>query len=304
MNNNIERIKELIAILDRASKVYYQDGSEIMSNFNYDALYDELVALEAKEGVAFSNSPTQKVGYQVLSDLPKEAHDQPMLSLDKTKDVQALVDFLEPASGLLSWKLDGLTIVLTYEGGVLTKAITRGNGEIGEVITNNARVFDNVPLTIAYTERLVVRGEAVINYSDFNKLNAELPLEEQYKNPRNLCSGTVRQLNNEVTASRHVRFMAFQMVEMIGETFTLKSEQLSRLTSLGFECVAYKKVTAATVVDTVAKFQSQIVTNDFGSDGLVLIYDDTQYARSLGRTSKFPKDAIAFKWEDEISTTT
>jgi len=304
MSQDYKRIKDLIERLDQASKVYYLEGSEMMSNYEYDALYDELEGLEKETGIVFSNSPTQKVGYQVLSDLPKEAHAQPMLSLNKTKVISDLVDFLNNSEGLLSWKLDGLTIAITYEGGLLTKAITRGNGEVGEVITNNVKVFDNVPLSIDYKSKLTVRGEAIIKYSDFDKINENLPIEEQYKNPRNLCSGTVRQLNNAVVASRHVQFIAFQMVEMDGEVFNLKSKQLEKLAALGFECVQYEIVDNDNIVSAVEKFQLQIPTNDFGSDGLVLIYNDIEYSKSLGRTSKFPKDAIAFKWEDEISVTT
>lgn len=298
-----KRIEELITMLNEAAFAYYQEDKEIMPNIEYDKLYDELVELEETSGIVLSNSPTINVGYEVLSDLPKEAHSAPMLSLNKTKEIDDLASFLEPSDGILSWKLDGLTIVLTYKEGILEKAVTRGNGEIGEVITNNARVFDNIPLTLPFKETLVVRGEAVIYYSDFDKINQGLEPEDQYKNPRNLCSGTVRQLNNEVTASRHVKFLAFSIIEMTNETFAYKHEQLEKLDALGFSVVDYQAVSSDNIPHYVQVFQTQINSNDFASDGLVLTYDDIEFSASLGRTSKFPKDAIAFKWEDEIKDT-
>lgn len=299
-----ERLKELIKLLNEASYAYYQQDTEIMSNLEYDQLYDELVALEEKTGIQLSNSPTRKVGYEVLGDLPKEAHSVPMLSLNKTKDIGGLISFLGDQEGLLTWKLDGLTVVLTYYNGMLTKAITRGNGEVGEVITNNAKVFDNVPLSISFKGNLVVRGEAVIRYSDFKRINEELAPEDQYKNPRNLCSGTVRQLNNEITAKRHVQFLAFQIVEMADVVFEFKSKQFEVLTSLGFDCVEATLVTGNTIEAQISAYQERIAHNDFASDGLVLTFNDMAYGKNLGATSKFPKDSIAFKWEDEIKVTT
>lgn len=305
MNTNMERMKELVSILNKAGKAYYQDAKEIMSNFEYDKLYDELLILEKEEGVVLSNSPSIHVGYEVLSELPKERHAQPMLSLDKTKDVEALKSWIGTQKGLLSWKLDGLTIVLTYEGGKLVKAVTRGNGEIGEVITSNAKVFQNVPLEISYTGTLILRGEAVIKYSDFEEMNRTIEdVDAKYKNPRNLCSGSVRQLNNEITAQRKVNFYVFTLVQAEDVDFkNSRSEQMKWLEGLGFDTVETKEVTRGTMEEAVAYFAKKIETNDLPSDGLVLVLDDIAYGRSLGTTAKFPRDSIAYKWQDEIKET-
>lgn len=299
------RIKELVNILNEASKAYYQEDREIMSNFEYDALYDELIALEEETGLVFSNSPTVKVGYEILSELPKEKHAAPMLSLDKTKSVDDLKEWLKDKEGVLSWKMDGLTVVLTYDEGVLVKAVTRGNGEIGEVITNNAKVFANIPKKIPFKQELIIRGEAVIKYSDFEKINATISdVDAKYKNPRNLCSGSVRQLNNEITAKRNVHFFAFNMLDsgdaLVDATVNSK---FNFLESLGFEVVEHKTVTANNIADVVKYFADNITTNDFPSDGLVLSFDDIAYGKSLGRTAKFPRDSIAFKWADEEAET-
>ena len=306
MEQKLARMKELTALLSKAAKVYYQESSEIMSNLEYDRLYDELSELEKDTGVILSGSPTQKVGYEILSELPKEAHPAAMLSLDKTKEVAALEEWLADEAGLLSWKLDGLTIVLTYEDGILVKAVTRGNGEIGEVITNNARVFENIPLKIGFRGNLVLRGEAVIRYSDFEKMNQEIEeTEEKYKNPRNLCSGSVRQLNNEITAKRHVNFMAFGLVQAEGMDFgNSRTRQFQWLESLGFSVVEYQYVTRENVADKVAYFAEAVKEYDVPSDGLVLTFEDIAYGESLGRTAKFPRSSIAFKWADEIRQTT
>ncbi len=306
MEQKTKRMKELIARLSEAGKAYYQESREIMSNYEYDRLYDELCALEQETGMILSGSPTQKVGYEILSELPKEPHPSPMLSLDKTKETEALKEWLGGQEGLLSWKLDGLTIVLTYENGVLTKAVTRGNGEIGEVITNNAKVFENVPLRIAFEGVLVLRGEAVIKYSDFEKMNEEIDeIDAKYKNPRNLCAGSVRQLNNEITARRHVNFMAFWLVQAEGVDFrNSRSRQFQWLQSLGFDVVEHKKVTRETAAESVAYFAEKIEHYDIPSDGLVLTFEDIAYGESLGRTAKFPRNSIAFKWADEIRETT
>ena len=299
------RMKELTARLSEASKTYYQESREIMSNFEYDKLYDELLALEAETGVVMAGSPTQKVGYEILSELPKEAHEAPMLSLDKTKEVRVLQEWLGDQEALLSWKLDGLTIVLTYEGGELVKAVTRGNGEIGEVITNNARVFANVPLRIAYKGQLILRGEAVIRYSDFYQINEEIEdVDAKYKNPRNLCSGSVRQLNNQITAQRNVNFVAFMLVRADGVDFhNSRREQFEWLKTQGFEVVEYRMVKRASLPENVQYFSQKIADYDIPSDGLVLLLDDITYGDSLGRTAKFPRNSIAFKWEDEIRET-
>lgn len=299
------RIKELVNILNEASKAYYQEDREIMSNFEYDALYDELIALEEETGLVFSNSPTVKVGYEILSELPKEKHATPMLSLDKTKSVDDLKEWLKDKEGVLSWKMDGLTVVLTYDEGVLVKAVTRGNGEIGEVITNNAKVFANIPKKIPFKQELIIRGEAVIKYSDFEKINATISdVDAKYKNPRNLCSGSVRQLNNEITAKRNVHFFAFNMLDsgdaLVDATVNSK---FNFLESLGFEVVEHKTVSANNIADIVKYFADNITTNDFPSDGLVLSFDDIAYGKSLGRTAKFPRDSIAFKWADEEAET-
>ncbi len=301
-----ERIKELVDILNKASKAYYQDAKEIMSNFEYDALYDELVQLEKDTGIVLANSPTVNVGYEVVSELPKEQHESPMLSLDKTKEVNVLADFAGDKKSLLSWKLDGLTVVLTYEQGKLFKAVTRGNGEIGEVITNNAKTFKNIPLSIPYEGRLVLRGEAIIKYSDFEKINREIEdAQAKYKNPRNLCSGSVRQLNSEITAKRNVNFIAFALISAENVDFKNSIEQQYLwLEQQGFEVVERKEVTSSNMEETVKYFAEKIKEYDYPSDGLVLMYDDIEYGLSLGRTAKFPRNGIAFKWEDEQAETT
>ncbi len=301
----IKRMKALSALLLPAARAYYEESREIMSNREYDQLYDELLELEKSTGIILAGSPTQKVGYEVLSELPKEAHETPMLSLDKTKEVEALQEWLGEQKGILSWKLDGLTIVLTYEGGNLVKAVTRGNGEIGEVITNNARVFANVPLRIAYEGQLILRGEAVIRYSDFNHINEEIQdVDARYKNPRNLCSGSVRQLNNEITAKRSVNFEAFMLVKADGVDFkNSRKEQFQWLKDQGFDVVEYHEVTRENLPDAVAAFSEAVGTSDMPSDGLVLLLDDIAYGESLGRTAKFPRNSIAFKWADEVRET-
>lgn len=307
MNNNTDtrRMQELVELLNRAAKAYYQDADEIMSNYEYDALYDELQALEAQTGVTLSSSPTVNVGYEVLSELPKERHPSPMLSLDKTKDVAGLQAFAGDQKVVMSWKMDGLTIVLTYRDGGLVKAVTRGNGEVGEVITANARTFKNLPLQIPYKGDLVLRGEAVIGYKDFEKINEEIAeVDAKYKNPRNLCSGSVRQLNSEITAKRNVKFYGFSLVQAEGVDFhNSRAAQLDWLASQGFEVVEHIVVSREEIPNEVIKFSEKIVSNDFPSDGLVLIYDDVAYGQSLGRTSKFPRDSFAFKWADETSKT-
>lgn len=300
-----ERMLELVELLNKASRSYYQDAQEIMSNYEYDRLYDELQDLEKELGITLSNSPTVNVGYEVVSELPKERHESPMLSLDKTKEVEELKNFVGSQKVLMSWKMDGLTIVLTYRDGKLYKAVTRGNGEVGEVVTNNAKVFKNVPVQIAYRGELILRGEAVIGYHDFEKINEEIEdVDAKYKNPRNLCSGSVRQLNNQITAKRNVMFYAFTLVQADGVDFqNSRACQMEWLKAQGFTTVEYHMVTRDTVEDEVAKFSSEISKNDFPSDGLVLSYDDIAYGRSLGRTAKFPRDSYAFKWQDEIRET-
>lgn len=300
-----QRIKELISKLNEAARAYYQEDREIMSNREYDALYDELAALEKETGIVLAGSPTMQVGYEVLSELEKVPHDSPMLSLDKTKSPEALRDWLGDRKGMLSWKMDGLTVVLTYRDGELQRAVTRGNGVIGEVITNNARVFKNLPAKIPFDGELVLRGEAVIRYSDFRRINESIEnVEAKYKNPRNLCSGSVRQLNNEVTARRNVFFFAFSLVSAQGRDLSNSVEgNMLWLESLGFEIVPYRMVDGETIVDAVAAFAEKITENDFPSDGLVLIYDDIAYGNSLGATAKFPRNSIAFKWADEEAET-
>ena len=306
METKIQRMKELIPILREAAKAYYQESREIMSNLEYDRLYDELADLEKATGVILSGSPTQQVGYEVLSELPKETHETPMLSLDKTKSVEDLQQWLGDKKGILSWKMDGLTIVLTYENGILAKAVTRGNGEIGEVITANARAFSNIPLNIAYKGQLVLRGEAVITYSDFERINSQIgDADAKYKNPRNLCSGSVRQLNSQVTAERNVHFEAFALVRAEGVDFNNSRKcQFEWLKSQGFEVVYHEEVTDETLPEKVEWFGREAEHNDIPSDGLVLLFDDIAYGDSLGRTAKFPRNAIAFKWQDEVRETT
>ena len=301
---DIGRMKELIDILNRASAVYYQGKDEIMSNFEYDKLYDELVSLEKECGLVLAGSPTQKVGYEILSELPKQTHPSPMLSLDKTKQVNELESWIGDKEGLLSWKMDGLTVVLTYENGQLLNAVTRGNGVVGEVITNNAKVFKKLPISIPFKGHMVLRGEAVITYSEFEKINASLSEEEQYKNPRNLCSGSVRQLNNEITAKRNVELYAFTLVEAEGVDFeNSQKNKMEFMRKQGFQVVEYKLVTREDIAETVEWFSDKVKTNDFPSDGLVLLYDDIEYGDLLGSTAKFPRNAIAFKWADEVAKT-
>ncbi len=301
----MERMKELIEILTKASRAYYQEDREIMSDFEYDKLYDELTALEKETGVVLSNSPTQKVGHQVLSSLKKVRHESPMLSLDKTKEVTTLESFLGNNKGILSYKMDGLTVVLTYKNGELSQAVTRGNGEIGEDITHNAKFFKNIPLKISFNGELVIRGEAVISFIDFNNINEKLEPEDQYKNPRNLCSGTVRQLNSEISASRNVNFIAFALVKAEGQAFgDDKENRFKWLESLGFECVERQNVTSENIAQTVKAFEEKIPSNRFATDGLVLTFSSIAYSQSLGTTAKFPRDSIAFKWADELAETT
>lgn len=301
-----ERIKDLVELLNKANKSYYQEANEIMTNFEYDKLYDELVGLEKETGMVLSNSPTVNVGYQVVSQLPKEQHNSPMLSLDKTKEVGALADFAGDRKCLLSWKMDGLTVVLTYENGELVKAVTRGNGLVGEVITNNAKTFKNIPISIPYKGRLTLRGEAIIKYSDFEQINREIEdADSKYKNPRNLCSGSVRQLNSQVTAERNVNFVAFALINADDVDFGNSIEQQYKwMESQGFQVVEYRVVTRNSMEDAVKYFAEKIQTYDYPSDGLVLMFDDIEYGLSLGTTAKFPRNGIAFKWEDEQAETT
>ena len=306
MEDKKKRMRELVGLLNRARRAYEQENTEIMSNYEYDQLYDELQGLEQELGTTLASSPTINVGYEVLSELPKERHERPMLSLDKTKDVGRLKEFLGDQKAVISWKLDGLTIVLTYRNGELEKAVTRGNGEVGEVITSNARVFQNIPLRIPFTGELVLRGEAVIGYKDFEKINEEIEdVDVRYKNPRNLCSGSVRQLNNEITAQRNVRFYAFTLVRAEGVDFrNSRLYQMEWLREQGFDVVEHHPVTRETVEDEVKWFSEHIEANDVPSDGLVLVYDDIAYGEALGTTAKFPRDSFAFKWADEIRETT
>lgn len=302
----VHRMKELVERLREASKAYYAQDKEIMSNFEYDKLCDELAELEQQTGMVLAGSPTISVGYEAVDELPKEAHESPMLSLGKTKEREDLRDWLGDKDGLLSWKLDGLTIVLTYQNGELLKAVTRGNGEVGEVITNNAKVFQNIPFRVSCQGEMVLRGEAVITYHDFEEINSHIDdMDAKYKNPRNLCSGSVRQLNNQITAERNVRFYAFSLVRAEGVDFeNSREKQFEFLKDQGFDVVEYLRVNADNVMDAVSDYEKRVQTYDIPSDGLVLTYDDIEYGRSLGRTAKFPRDSIAFKWADEVKETT
>lgn len=302
----VNQMKELVKKLNEAAKAYYQEDREIMSNREYDALYDQLEQMEAETGIVLADSPTVNVGYEAVDALPKETHESPMLSLDKTKERETLRAFIGTHQTLLSWKMDGLTIVLTYENGELRKAVTRGNGIVGEVITNNARTFKNIPLRIAYQGRLVLRGEAIITYSDFERINETIEdVDAKYKNPRNLCSGSVRQLNNQITAERNVRFYAFALVSAQDvDMHNSRAYQMEWLKSQGFEVVEYRMVTGESLDEAMDYFSHTIESNDFPSDGLVALYDDIAYGDSLGSTAKFPRNAFAFKWADEIRETT
>lgn len=303
--NELNRMKELVSLLNSASRAYYAQDREIMSNFEYDRLYDELTQLEEITGVTMADSPTASVGYEAVEELPKVRHEQPMLSLSKTKSREELRDWLNGREAIMSWKLDGLTVVLHYEGGKLVKAVTRGNGEIGEVVTNNARVFRNIPLSVPFQGELVVRGEAIISYSEFERINSQIEdVEAKYKNPRNLCSGSVRQLNNEVTAARNVNFYAYSLIKAEDADFAnSRKAQFDFLSKMGFEVVEHRLVNPDTIMDAIAYFEKKIQTYDVPSDGLVLLYEDIAYGRSLGRTAKFPRDSIAFKWADELRET-
>ncbi|MCI8646110.1 MAG: NAD-dependent DNA ligase LigA [Firmicutes bacterium] len=305
MEDRHEEIREKVQLLNQAARAYYQESREIMSNLEYDRLYDELVRLEKETGIVLASSPTVNVGYEVVSDLPKEQHPSPMLSLDKTKSTEELADWLGGQKGILSWKIDGLTIVLTYREGTLFKAVTRGNGEVGEVITPNARVFENIPISIPFKGELILRGEACIRYSDFERINETIDdTDARYKNPRNLCSGSVRQLNSKITARRNVHFLAFALVSAEGMEFTSREEQFVWLEKQGFQVVEYRAVERDSLQSSVQWFAQHVEENDFPSDGLVLILDDIAYGQSLGTTSKFPRDSIAFKWKDETRETT
>ncbi len=305
MEDKRKEIQEKVDLLNEASRAYYQESREIMSNFEYDRLYDELVKLEKETGIVLASSPTVNVGYEVQSDLPKERHPSPMLSLDKTKEPEELVQWLGEQKGVLSWKIDGLTIVLTYRDGTLYKAVTRGDGEVGEVVTPNARVFQNIPLTIPFQGELILRGEACIRYSDFETINETIDdVDARYKNPRNLCSGSVRQLDNRITAKRGVRFYAFALVSAQGLEMGTRSQQFDWLSGQGFEVVEHRLVDRENLRQQIEWFAEHVETNDVPSDGLVLIFDDIAYGTSLGSTSKFPRDSIAFKWQDETKDTT
>lgn len=303
--DKVNRMHHLVKVLNEAIAVYEQGTDEIMSNYEYDKLYDELQSLESELNMTLAGSPTQEVGYEVVSALPKETHTTRMLSLDKTKDRESLSSWLKGKEGLLSWKMDGLTVVLTYEGGKLVKAVTRGNGEVGELVTPNAKHFKNVPRKIAFNKRLVIRGEAIITYSSFEAINAKIAVaDEKYKNPRNLCSGSVRQLDSSITAQRNVEWYAFEVVEADGANFGEDYEkQLKWLALQGFSIVEYKVVTPETVVSAIDEFSTKVKSNNIPTDGLVLTFKDRAYGRSLGQTSKFPRHSIAFKWADETATT-
>lgn len=300
-----KRIKELVEILNKAAKSYYVDAVEIMPNIEYDKLYDELLELEKETNVVLSNSPTQNVGYEIAGELPKKAHESPMLSLDKTKSVEDLREWLGDNKALLSWKMDGLTIVLTYRDGELVEAVTRGNGTIGEVITNNAKNFQNIPLKIEFKGELILRGEAIIKYSDFKRINDAIEdATAKYKNPRNLCSGSVRQLNPAITKSRMVYCNIFNVVKADGIDFeNSKAKQFEWAKNEGFDVVEYKFTDSKSIADDIAEFESKIESNDIPSDGLVLLLDDIALGERLGSTSKFPRNAMAFKWSDERQVT-
>ena len=312
-----KRIEELVELLNQAGKAYYQEGKEIISNLEYDKAYDELVRLEEETGIVLSASPTQNVGYSVATALPKEEHASPMLSLDKTKSVETLQSFLGEQKGILSWKLDGLTVVMTYEKGELVKAVTRGNGRIGEIVTENAKRFRNLPLRIPFKGRLVLRGEALIRYSDFAKINEEIPEEgAKYKNPRNLCSGSVRQLDPKITWERRVYFFPFTLVSVeegegrasresggFPDFHNSHEAEFEFLEQQGFQVVGRRTVNKEELPGAVSDFSEQVKKNDFPSDGLVLLMDDISYGKSLGTTAKFPRNALAFKWEDEEEKT-
>lgn len=303
----IDRIHELVNLLNKARYAYEQEDEEIMSNYEYDKLYDELKALEEETGTVLNNSPTVNVGYEVVSDLPKKTHQTPMLSLEKTKERDELIAFLNGREGVLSWKLDGLTVVLTYDNGVLTEAVTRGNGEVGEVVTANAKTFENLPRKIAYTGHLVLRGEATISYADFEAINNSLPVgEKPYKNPRNLCSGSVRQLDSSITAERHVNWTCFNIESYDGNLVNEVDKQLEAMKMLGFDVVEYEVVNSSNLLEAIDRFEDKIINKEMGrpSDGLVLTYRDKAYGKSLGRTAKAPRHSKAFKWQDETAVTT
>lgn len=302
--NKTSRMKELIPLLNKAAKAYYQEDREIMSNFQYDKLYDELVNLENSTGITYVDSPTSKIGYEVLTELPKETHPEKMLSLDKTKEREVLKDWIGAKEGVLSWKLDGLTVVITYNHGRIEKAVTRGNGEVGEVITSNILQAINIPLRIPYKGELILRGEAVISYPDFEKINGEIvDVNARYKNPRNLCSGSVRQLDSSVAATRNIQWIVFRMVSKLENLKTI-TEQFTWLEKQGFQIVPYKLVNKSNIISAIKDFEAAIADYEIPSDGLVITYNDIDYGISLGSTSKFPKHSFAFKWKDEIAETT
>lgn len=299
-DDKASRMKQLVAKLNEARRVYEQGTDEIMSNLEYDRLYDELLKLEQELGTYLPNSPTHNVGYEVVSALQKEKHETPMLSLDKTKSTDAIKSFIGNKKCIASWKMDGLTVVLTYNNGKLDKAVTRGNGEIGEIVTHNARTFKNLPKEIEFKGKLVLRGEAIITYTDFNKINSSLGSGvENYKNPRNLCSGSVRQLDSSIANNRSIRWFAFELVSADGKSPNSVEQSFEWLKRQGFQTVEYMVINQSNFLSVMSYFSSKVSKIDIPSDGLVFTYDDVAYGKSLGRTSKFPRHSMAFKWQDD-----
>ena len=302
--DKINIIKQLVELLNKANKAYYEKSNPIMTDREYDQLYNELVSLEKETGVILSGSPTQYAGYNIESKWDKITHEFPALSLNKTKDRNELVNWLGDKEGVLSWKEDGLTMIMSYDNGSLSTLASRGNGIVGENLTKNARYIHGIPLEIPYKGHLVVRGEALISYKTFEEINNLIENEEdRFKTPRNLASGTIRNLDSKIVANRNIEVKAFELVyaDNMPKTYT---EALNWLYDLGFDVVEYKEVTKDSLLEIIEWFESKIKDNEYSSDGLVLVYNDIAYGKSLGTTSKFPLSGIAFKWNDDTYETT
>jgi len=308
--NKVERIRELIKRLNQYRDSYYNKSVSEISDHEYDNLFDELKKLEEETNIVMSNSPTHTVGYEVKSKLKKVKHSHPMLSLDKTKLIDDLKKFAGDKDCLLMCKMDGLTVLLTYENGELIQAETRGNGEEGEIITHNAIIFENIPLHIDYKGHLETEGEAIITYDDFEKINNNLPEDERYKNPRNLVSGSVRQLDSNIAAQRHIKFIVWKVPE-IEDGINSDNAFLFRLIfakDLGFDIVPFYSYSNNTSDKEnceylIENLKEQSKIKGYPIDGLVMTYNDISYGESLGKTGHHPKHSIAYKFYDDVYPT-
>ena len=297
----LEKIKEIITTLNKASTAYYKYDKPVMTDKQYDDLYDELLALEKDTNIILSNSPTQNVSGEVIESLQKIPHTRPMLSANKTKDMKDVCDFISKNRTIESWKLDGLTIVSRYENGVLKQAITRGNGEVGEDVTHTFKTCINLPLQLSEPVNIEVRGECVISWESFNRLNESL--EDPYSHPRNLAAGTVRQLDSNVAKTRCLEYIVFELVQ---DNLTKKMdviESFEYLKQLGFDVVEYKEVDTSNF-ESVDKECFEPEYSRIPVDGTIYKYDSYDYGLSLGVTSHHPLNMLARKWTDDLYETT